>query len=409
MRVSDISKVKMKLLILLILTLYYQSAHAAIEPFLFFSDEEAGTINGPMTITPEYYSDYRTFQQPFYLHDRFLQSDNAFDLAVGSLSGKRFLNQKRLKLNQNITERLSFKLFFVEREDFEEERRNFLFGLGYQVNKWLELNAYGSLFFEKNRNDIGFSLDFLLSRQHELKLFVNRPDYQFSERNLLDAEDVESLWSYGLYGTFRHSDRSFFEYYIHQQSRLERLFTEQDRLYSFKELRVGSRLRQHLKSDWFLNFNVDWVDSKEGESSPGQSLTDLESWSRDSVRINLQSETSSWIFGVEANYRYWVNQDNQPVMHRNFLPYFWKKLSPRSFDGYFISSVDLGIDAVTHWSRGELALRDDFDQNNRAIESRLNVRLSFDFSKNTNLILIFTGDIDDPSWEGGGGQFQMLF
>jgi hypothetical protein len=395
--------------LIFLLLVFPLRALAALEPFIFFSDEERGTVNGPLTITPEYYSDYRTFQQPFYLHDRFLKSENAFDLGVGSLSGKRFLNQKRLKLNKDITDRLNFKLFFVEREDFEEERRNFLFGLGYALTDWLELNAYGSLFFEKNRNDIGFSFDFDLTEDHELKLFVNLPDYQFTERNLDEAEDLKSLLSYGIYGVYHYNEKSFFEYYAHNQSRLERLFRDQDLLYSFEELRVGGRLRQQLKRDWFLNVNLDWIDSEEGNSSPGGTLSTLESWSRDSLRVNLQSETISWVIGLEANYRYWVNQNNQPVLHRNFLPYFWKKIRFKSFDKYYLTSIDLGLDAVNHWSRGDLSLRDEFDQEDQTLESRLNVRLSFDFSKNTNLILILTGDIDDPSWEGGGGQFQMLF
>lgn len=154
----------MKFAVLVTLFLLTLKAEAMMEPYLYFSEEEMGIINGSLNITPEYYSDYRTFQQPFYLHDRFLRAENAFNLGVGSLSGKRFLNQKRLKLNQAITERLTFKLFYVERENFEQERRNLNFGLGYQLNNWLELNAYGSLFFEKDKNDIGFSQTFLCQK-----------------------------------------------------------------------------------------------------------------------------------------------------------------------------------------------------------------------------------------------------
>ena len=399
----------MKFILVIAFTLFSFKAVAFVEPYLFFSDEEQKNINGPSTITPEYYSDYRTFQQPFYLHDRFLEAENAFDLGVGSLSGKRFLNQKRLKLNKDITKKLNLKLYYVEREDFEEERRNFLFGLGYRFTNWFELNAYGSLFFEKNKNDIGLSLDFSLNEHHELKLFTNFPDYQFTERNLDNAEDLKSLISFGLYGLYRHQKKSFFEYYVHNQTRLERFYKDQDKLYVFEELRVGARLRQKVGSDWFLNFNVDWVDSEEGNSSPGNTLSDLDTWTRDSFRINAQSEWSNWVVGLEVNYRYWVNQNNQPVMHRNLLPYFWKKIRPKSFDNYYISSIDLGFDTITHWSRGDLSVRDEFDQENRAIESRLNIRISFDFNEKTNLLLILTGDIDDPSWEGGGGQLQMLF
>lgn len=399
----------MKFLVIQLLLFSVFKAKALMEPYLFFSDEEAETINGPINMNSEYYSDYRTFQQPFNLHDKFLRSENAFDLGVGSLNSKRFLNRKRLKLNQDITKRLSFKLFYVEREDFEERRRNFLFGLGYQLNDWLELNAYGSLFYEKNKNDIGFSLDFNFSASHEFKIFINLPDYQFTQRNVVQAKDLKSPLSYGFYGTRYYSEKSFFEYYLHQQNKLERLFTAQDRLYSFRELRLGLKLRHQIKPDWFLNFNFDWVDSSEGETSPNQTLSDLQSWSRDSVRLNAQSEWSSWILGLEANYRYWLNQANQPVRHENLLPYIWKKIRLRSFENYYLTSVDLGLDTITHWARGEGSLRNEFDQKRLNINSRLNIRLTFDFSKTTNLILIMSGDIDDPSWEGGGGQFQMLF
>ena len=399
----------MKFLLGLFIFLLTFKAEALMEPYLYFSDEEMGTVNGPLNITPEYYSDYRTFQQPFYLHDKFLKSENAFDLAVGSITGKRFLSQKRLKLKQAITERLTFKLHFVEIENFEQRRRNLNFGLGYKLNSWLELNAYGSLFFEKEKNDIGFSLDFALSKNHELKFFINLPDYQFTKRNLEQAKDLDSLLSYGLYGVYHYSEKSFFEYHVHQQDQLRRLYTTEDRMYSFKEFRAGVKVRHQLEEDWFLNFDINWVDSAEGENSPNQTLTGLQSWSRDSVRFNVQSEWSGWVLGLEANYRYWLNEDSQAVMHKNFLPYLWKKIRHESFEGLMLTSIDIGLDAVNHWSRGDLSLRDSFDQENKRIDSRLNVRLSFDFSKNTNLILILSGDIDDPSWEGGGGQFQMLF
>lgn len=248
-----------------------------------------------------------------------------------------------------------------------------------------------------------------MSKKHDLKIFLNLPDYQFTKRNLDQAEDIDSLISYGLYGRLYYFEKSFFEYYIHQQEQLQRLYKDEDRLYAFKEFRAGVRARHQVKDDWFLNLSADWVDSREGESSPNQTLTDLQSWSRDSVRFNVQSEWSGWVLGLEANYRYWLNQNNRPVMHRNLLPYVWKKIRHPSFQGYYLTSIDLGLDAVNHWSRGDLALRDKFDQDNQRIDSRLNVRLSFDFSETTNLILILSGDIDDPSWEGGGGQFQMLF
>lgn len=387
---------------------FSSSAFAFVENYSLFGANEQSTINGPESIDGEYYSDLLAFRHNLITDYNFLSANNAYDIYVGSVSSKQFAIQQRLKLNQQISEKLFFDLVYIDKENLEEAREQFLTGLTYKLSKAFSLSAYGSLFSDKSQNDVGFAVNVNLQSNHQLRLFMNLIDFDFTERNQVDAVDQKSPRHFGLMGRILQDQFQFVEYYLYKNSSVVRDFTQIDQRYVFEETRAGLRGRQKITSNYYLNFDVDVFTGKEGQSSLSafDPATDF-NWQRDGLKALIQVEKENLLMGLEYNYRYWSAQQGA-VQHSNIMPHVWYQF--RLKDTIFLPQrIDTGLEASFHEASGPMNLRSSTDANSD-INSRFNLRLHYEFSKTAFLNLLLSADLDDKfSWEGGAGQFQMLF
>lgn len=379
-----------------------------VESYSFFGSLESDKINTPEDIDGEYYSDILAFRHSLVSDYNFFSSQNAYDIYVGSISSKQFAIQQRLKLNQKISDQLTFNLAYLEIENFEIGREQFISGLTYSLNSKLSFSAYTSLFSNKDQNDIGTSLNINLNSNHTITFFVNFIDFGFNKRNQIEAVDQKNPLHFGLQGQWLNDTFEFLNYYIFQNSSVSREFTLSDERYVFEESKIGFNGRLKILNSTYYNFDISAFQSEEGKtkiSSPDP-LLDIK-FNRNGFMTLNQLEIDNLILGLEYNYRYWIsNQGN--VQHSNLIPHIWyKKHFPKY--KYFPHRLDFGLETSIHSAQGPKALRHSLDSE-FDVNSRFNTRLHFEFSKTAFLNLLLSADIDDKfSWEGGGGQFQILF
>ncbi len=401
----------MKFYILFFLSfLFYPfSSFAFVEMYSLFGPEEQETINGPGRIDSEYYSDLLAFRQSLNNDFAFLKANNAYDIYVGSVSSTQFAIQQRLKLNQQISEKLFFDLAYIERENLEEGRKQFISGLTYKFSDFFSASSYTSLFANKDQNDIGFAGNFNLTKAHKFRLFINLIDFGFNERNQIEAKDQKKPLHFGIYGQWTNQALEFFEYYLFQNTSVIRDFTQVDQRYTFDETRLGFRGKKKITQKYKFNFDFDFFNGKEGQfalTTPDP-VIDIE-WNRSGLRFLNQIAFDNVIFGLEYNYRYW-SSTNGHIQHSNLMPHLWYNIRLKQTLLIVPQSLDLGLETSIHEGQGPENLRSDTDKNSD-LNSRLNIKLYYEFSKTAILNLLLSADLDDGfSWEGGGGQFQILF
>lgn len=383
-------------------------ANGFIESYSLFGSEEAKTVNGPDVIDGEYYSDILAFRNQLIKDYNFMKAVNAYDIYLGSISSKQFAIQQRLKLNQKLSDNIYFDLVYINKENFELAREQFLTGLSYRLTDRMSLSFYTSLYSFKDQNDIGVSGEFTITRNHKFKIFLNSADFGFNQRNQINAQDKSRPLNLGLNGEWMNDNFEFFNYYAYINTSTEREFLDINQTYVFNERRSGFRGRIKLNSIYYLNFDLDFSQGRESlfSSNAPDPIND-KIYDRTSFTTLNQLETLNWIFGYEYNYRYWKS-DQGSVQHSNFLPHVWYKVKTNS-KPYFPTGIDLGLETSIHSAKGNKSLRSSSDEN-EALNSRFNLRLIYKISENSSLNFLLSADLDDKfSWEGGGGQFNVYF
>lgn len=398
-----------KFFLLIFLNIISFSAKAFVENYSFFGSEEERDINGPQNIDGEYYSDLFAFRLNVSHDFNFLNSTNAYDMYVGSISSKKFATQQRLKLHHKISKKLFFDLVYLEKENFEEARKQFMSGLTFQFLDGFSVSAYTSLNSDKSKNDVGVSINMNTHQNHQIKLFANLVDFDFSKRNDVDAQDHKKPMNIGLSGVWLGEKMQYLQYYIFQNTSVERESLSLNEKYIFEELRYGLRGKKRFTKDWDINFDFEGFTGKEGRFSTVSydPNTDV-IWNREGLRFLGQFESLKTIWGLEYNYRHW-SADQGSITHSNVMPHVWYKMLLNQNALILPHNIDLGLEASFHKASGPVSLRSSTDKDSD-INSRFNLRLHYKFSETAFLNLLLSADLDDKfSWEGGGGQFQTLF
>jgi hypothetical protein len=398
----------MKIKILILIIFYSRLSFAFMESYYLFGSDEFQTLNGPKKIDGEYYSDLLAFRLTSSLNNDFVKATQAYDIYVGSINSKQFAIQQRLKIQQSIGKKLNFELGYIEKENFEEGRQQLFSGLNYDLFEKFNFGFRTSLFSQKDQNDFGVYTDVLFSESHKIKFFLNFTDFGFNKRNELNAKDLKSPLQYGILGQIIKDQNLYLEYYLFQNSQVDRQFTDTDLVYTFEDIRLGLRGQKKVNTN-YLNFDLELFKGKEGLTniSVPDPLVD-EFYDRSGGRILFQVQTLKWIYGIEGNIRSWTNFEDQVVKHLNFMPHIWYKVLSPSKYLLIPKDFDLGLETSVHKAEGLKSLRAKTDENND-LNSRFNVRLNYNLSENAKLNFLLSADLDEFSWEGGGGQFQILF
>lgn len=349
-------------------------------------------------------SDFITYQRPIEWEGMWLRSPRAFDLSIGSISSKQFLNDQRLKLHHMLTERLEVRLHWLETRDFEQDRVALPLELRYRLSERFSVGVFGQPSLYKSEDDVGILAAFRPSAEREIEFAVLWPDFQRNQRNLEDDRWSTAPQAYTLTSTFLPSEgkSDFRRFEAHYEPLSVR---------SVGDARTQSLSYQMLSFGGLRTFGLG--------SSIGYRLQMDRAYAEDYSAVlnrvrrrSLNQLEYGWYYGPYLlkpglNFQYRetrVNSDSE--ITRDIVPTFWF-VFPETARSWGNQAWFLGYDA-TVFDR-DSSLRSD----QRAIEHRGNIKSSMRFSKSGELALLFTFDLDrfgsDETWEGGAGQFRFEF
>lgn len=396
----------LKFFISIFFLLFSHSALAQFEEYGYFSESETDEVNTPLLIDSEYFSDMLTYRLPLSMHSTFLRSERVYDLTIGSLSRTRFATQHRLKLDSHLSDTLIFRLAYFEKKDLEQSINHFILELQYKLNSFMSVVGYTELKSEKKWNDVGSALLLHMNPDHTLRLYTTWIDFSFNKRNEDNQSDSRRPVAYGFVGRILNPNTttSFLEYYGQVQTPLNR---QQNSItnYIYKNSKIGFRGTQLFYSeDQFLHFDASTTYRAEGVQQSGSTDSAFGLWRSHHIDVLLQYENSKWIYGLSSALRKWEIH-SQNVDAQIFSPHIWYKHISQSLGK---EDLRFGYEASFHTINGPSELRSPDNINNN-LEHRGNMRYTIYFNDSAFLHLQLTADLDDFSWEGGNGTFQILF
>jgi len=346
-------------------------------------------------------SDFITFQRPLEWDGQFLRGDKVFDLSIGSISSRQFLSYKRVKLHQQLTEKLEFRFHWLEERDFEQDRSLLPLELKYNFTPKFAVSIMGSPSMYKRENDAGFSLYFTPDDEWEYRASALWGDFDRNKRNLQTDEWSEAPLALTISARHLPKDSSydFINAEVHWQRPSQRtdlgvvtqdLSHESIYLTGLKSLENGRGLGARLLYD------------RAFASENARARTRKRSLNQFEYRFVMGPHVIRP--GINLFYREARDNGDQSI-YREILPTLWFQLPPKSRT-WGLRTLSMGYDATIF----EHQHNQSSDNN---LEHRLNIKYDMRFSKAGQLALLFTFDLDrfgtEETWEGGAGQFRLDF
>lgn len=350
---------------------------------------------------PEASSDFITYQRPLAWENQWLRKSKTFDLSIGSISSKQFINYQRLKLDQALTEKLEFRFRFIKEGDFEQDRAQMPLELKYNLNSNFAFSLFGSPSLFKSEDDVGVSLYLTPADDWEWRLSGIWGDYDRNNRNLAADEWSEAPFGATLSAQYLPEDRpdDFFRAEGHWERPSQRT-------------NAGIPVQNLAQESVFV---TGWRTGENGRGFGARILYDRAFASNGTVtrtrKRSLNQFEYAFIMGPHIvrpglNFFYRENRDaGDQFIYREVLPTVWMQMLPRS-KSWGTGTPSVGYDATVFQQKHQAS-------EDRNLEHRLNLKYHMRFNKAGELALLFTFDLDrfgsGETWEGGAGQFRMDF
>lgn len=349
-------------------------------------------------------SDYITYQRPFEWEGSWWRSTRAFDLTMGSISSKQFLNDQRLKLYAPLSESVEFRLHWLQERDFEQDRIAMPLELRFRLTPEIFMSILGQPSLYKAEDDVGVALAVRTTATTEFQLTGLWGDFQRNQRNLNSDRWSKApvAWTFTATDLSGEGASDFTRFEVHYEPK------------SVRSLGTSPTRTLSYQSAYFSGLTTFGLGSSLGYRILADRASDVDhtnSTNRTRFRSLNQIEYATYGGPVRvrpgANFFYReIHLDAGREYYREILPTIWADF-PETDKAWARTSWSLGYDA-TVFNRDSSERGDD-----RAIEHRLNVKWNMTFTKAGELSLLFTFDLDrfgsDETWEGGCGQFRLLF
>jgi hypothetical protein len=346
-------------------------------------------------------SDFITYQHPIAWENKWLRSQKTFDLSVGSISSKQFLNYQRLKINQAFTDKLEFRFLYLVEGDFEQDRRQMPLELKYNLNSKIAVSLFGSPALNKSEDDLGLSLYFTPTEEWEYRASLVWADYDRNKRNLNTEEWSEAPMGATLSVQYlsKETTDDFFKAEAHWERPSQK-----------------NNLGQVTEDLAYESLTITgWRTLTNGRGLGGRALYDRSfasnSTANRSRKRSLNQIEYAFIMGPHVvrpglNFFYRENRSGtDQVITKEILPTVWMQFLPKG-RSWGVGTPSLGYDATVFQEKHQAS-------SDRNLEHRLNLKYDMRFNKSGELALLFTFDLDrfgsGETWEGGAGQFRLDF
>lgn len=395
------------ILALVLISVRSQASFDRLYEYRSFSLEEAEVINYFDKIDEEYTSDILTYSFSPEVETQFHKSDRIFLASLGSLSRSEFMKDMRLKIKRNLSSHLGAHFIHIEQKDYETSQSHSIFELIWRAHRRWKFSSFADLDFSKVNDNVGFSLAYQFSLDHEVKVFYNMVQFDRNKRNRADDRFEKKPFTYGFIGR-RFKERfgltEYLEYGFINESETQWVFPSNDLRISYQRWMGTIRYVRPVGSSEVFSFFYQIDKRSDGRE---EFLTSIETARLDLLRNQLQvhylkKDYEKFDFEVGA---YFVSRNAEILTGKrdyyDLLPYITAHFN-RNKDsaGYWSLGYDVDLHYVEHAAYKH---KEGFAHNHRA-----NILWTANF-KNAYLRFAATLDVDDLSWEGGNGQFQMEF
>lgn len=390
-------------------------AFESLPEFRGLDEAEASALDSPRLIDPEYTSDFLNYQKPLEWESAWWSHPLGFDFSVGSLSGKEFLVDQRLRFTAPLTERLNFNFFWVSDRDLEDDFTASVLELTYFLTAHVGVAGYTSLSKDKAEDDAGAAL--LFRRDHrESRLYFTLLDFQRNQRNRESDRwrDNKAAKAFGFISRENVREggrvRRWREWSYRFEPEAHREFPDSNRDYFYQRQAVQLRGFQRQESGSSAAWRVNWDDKME---------TDIVSGSEDKVRrqrawfqteAGMPANDKTWRFGLNHIWRRYTGT-NRHAEFRDWSPFFWLE-GPERLTDYGSHQWRIGYDVVLGWIESQGGWLP-ADTESYADEHRLNLSHSWKFARNGRIDALLTFDLDrlgsGETWEGGAVQMNWYF
>ena len=365
----------------------------------------------PSQVDSEYSSDVLTYQKPFQWESDFFSQTKAFDLSTGSLSGKEFLVQDRLRIHHHLTESLEFRFTYFRQGDWEIDQNAQILELAYWFSKKWGVSAYGEVFRDKANNNAGLALLYKPNEQSEWRAYLTQIEFSRNQRNSEPDRFLQEPIKYGFIGR-QFFEQGFFQVWAHNEPRSSLLIPQQEqRVLNHQGWQSGVFWAPNEVSWWNPRFEFvfDRFHSDEQLDTGFQVF--------DQRRLQARIEWEKWLGphrlrpGVAFFYRQY-SMDEATSLFSDQLPFVWFLMN-RTYRTNFVWEHELGLEMTRSQGRFALEMAMDRPERQDRYEGRLNYRSQFSFKDYGDLALLFTFDLDEfgsgRTWEGGNVQFRAYF
>ncbi|MGE0527727.1 MAG: hypothetical protein AB7G93_07185 [Bdellovibrionales bacterium] len=353
-------------------------------------------------------SDFITYQKPLAWDGWWYRQSRVFDLSIGSISSRQFLIYQRLKLHQDLTENIQFRLAWIEERDFEQDRTLLPLELKFAITPKWAISIFGRPSLYKSEDDMGLSVYYAPTSALEVQFSAMLGDFDRNKRNLQTDEWSRAPVSWTLSVTHlpiaRGPDFQRLEFH-HEQLSVRSTSGAPTQSLAYQSVSL-SGLHSPAFGVGGLGRSWGWRVLYDQAYNETHARSEIQSRKRALHQLEHSFRMGPHTVRPGLNLFYRENTLNgDKRRYREILPTIWFELPPRARD-FGTGTLSLGYDATVFEEQHGTA-------SDRNLEHRLNLKYDMAFKTSGQLAFLFTFDLDrfgsGETWEGGAGQFRLEF
>jgi hypothetical protein len=329
----------------------------------------------------------------------FYQQPKIFQIHQGSVSSNEFFKNTKLKIDQELQDRLQLTVLHLQQKDFENQQEHTILTFSYYLKRWI-FAAYIDLEFQKKEDNGGAQVSYLLTPYHQLKLFLGLPFYDWNNRNRGNNDFEKQPYTYGFVGRYfkdKENYQRFFEYGFRYEIPAEWRDQALNETWNYKKW-------THLLRYYYEKKNIDtWEFSFQSDNTEQDFLDFNQSVLNTRLHLYRSQALIKYKHPKEIHYEtgfYFAQRNAEQKYQRSK----WNDSIPFFIFHPTKGAFSYGYDLTIHNGDPPLTSKD-------SLENRGHIFLYLPF-KTSKLRLAFTFDLDELNaapWEGGHASFEMIF
>ncbi len=332
-----------------------------------------------------------------------------FMQSLGSLSGKIFGFDRRIKFERDLLENFSFKLVHFEQADYEQNQLHTIFEFTYKTTDW-DYGFYFELAHLKRSNDFGFALTYHPETDHKIRFFHTWVDAERNLRNEDNDRFASMPSAYGFKGNLTRRGIET-EYGVLIEPEFRWSFPSENVEYTYRRYMASLFLNMPLRGN-YLSFRIQW-DSKLDMEQTLYSENVISRLELDRFQTLVRHQWVNADTGLEYSVGLMLARRDWGFANREYItfdgiPHFgvmWPKRKTHDSKRW---GFEYG--ATFHTQNGDWSQT---SPNDLTRQNRADAIWEWAFNPQAKITFRFGFDLDDivskEFWQSGDGRFVMYF